>query len=163
MNAVTDIEPDYLKIIETLKREITSLQEELLETNRGVVALYSEVQGANEKLVQQQRELEEKNRALEDANHQIAIRERHAAIGQMVITYNHEINNPLFIVHGTLRLLEMSTLQDETILREKLAMMVKQCDRIAKVLERIREFDNLIPKEYINSALLDLNISPDNQ
>jgi len=156
---MAEINQDHLTEIAVLKREVISLQEELLETNRGVVALYTEIQDANERLQKQQRELEEKNCALEEANHQIAIRERHAAIGQMVITYNHEINNPLFIIHGTLRLLEMSTLQDEEIIREKLAMMIKQCERITKVLERIREFDNLIPKEYINAALLDLNVT----
>ncbi len=156
------------QIIAGLKNDIQSLRDELAETNRGVIALYSEIEDANLQLQQQRNELKAKNDLLEatmvqleEANREISKRERNAAIGQMVITYNHEINNPLFVIQGTLSLMQKFPPKDEEKLKEKIRIILDNCDRISRVLLRIREFDNLLPKKYLNSELLDLKLTKD--
>jgi len=78
--------------------------------------------------------------------------EKLATIGQMVITVNHEINNPLSIISTmaqSLRLLNPDL--DEKIV-EKLHRIEEQVKRIAEVTERLRRMDEVATSEYIDSG-----------
>ena len=78
--------------------------------------------------------------------------EKLATVGQMVITINHEINNPLSIISNnaqTLRLLHPEL--DEKI-AAKLAKIEEQVERIVAVTERLRRMDEVVTSEYIASG-----------
>ena len=75
--------------------------------------------------------------------------EKLATIGQMVITVNHEINNPLNIISNnaqTMRLLNPDL--DEKLLT-KLHTIEEQVRRISEVTARLREMDDVATNDYI--------------
>jgi PAS domain S-box-containing protein len=75
--------------------------------------------------------------------------EKLATIGQMVITVNHEINNPLNIISNnaqTMRLLNPDL--DEKLLT-KLHTIEAQVRRISEVTARLREMDDVTTNDYI--------------
>lgn len=70
----------------------------------------------------------------------------------MVITVNHEINNPLSIISTnaqTLRLLDKNLSEKST---DKLRKIEEQVKRIAAVTERLREMDEVVTDEYIRGG-----------
>ena len=78
--------------------------------------------------------------------------EKLATVGQMVITINHEINNPLSIISTnaqTLRILNKDL--DEKALA-KLVRIEDQVKRIAEVTERLRKLDEIVTNEYIRDG-----------
>jgi PAS domain S-box-containing protein len=75
--------------------------------------------------------------------------ERLATVGQMVITVNHEINNPLTIITANAqaaRLLNRD-LDEKTV--AKLQMIEAQVKRISEVTERLRTMDQVESDDYI--------------
>ena len=75
-----------------------------------------------------------------------------ATVGQMVITVNHEINNPLSIISSSaqaLRLLNPDL--DEKIIK-KLLTIEEQVKRISAVTERLRSMEEVDTDEYIASG-----------
>ena len=75
--------------------------------------------------------------------------EKLATVGQMVITVNHEINNPLAIIATSAqsaRLLNRD-LDDKT--RAKLERIEEQVKRISAVTERLRTMDEVTSNDYI--------------
>jgi len=92
---------------------------------------------------------------LQHAQGQLVEKERLAAIGELVVTVNHEINNPLTSVIGLAELLELSaaTLAPAK-LQEAAKGIVKEARRIqaiTKRLTRIRTSENI---EYIGDTLM---------
>ncbi|MFH1569472.1 MAG: PAS domain-containing protein [Gemmatimonadota bacterium] len=78
--------------------------------------------------------------------------EKLATVGQMVITVNHEINNPLTIIAAnaqSLRLLGRD-LDDKT--QRKLEAIEKQVKRISAVTARLRTMDEVASSEYIEAG-----------
>lgn len=78
--------------------------------------------------------------------------ERLATVGQMVITVNHEINNPLTIITASAqaaRLLNRD-LDDKTV--AKLQMIETQVKRISAVTERLRTMEEVQAGDYINDG-----------
>jgi two-component system sensor histidine kinase AtoS len=78
--------------------------------------------------------------------------EKLATVGQMAITVNHEINNPLSIISTSaqsLRLLNKS-LDEKAV--EKLRKIEEQVRRIAEVTERLRKMDEIATSEYIRGG-----------
>lgn len=75
--------------------------------------------------------------------------ERLATVGQMVITVNHEINNPLTIITANAqaaRLLNRD-LDEKTV--AKLQTIEAQVKRISEVTERLRTMENIESDDYI--------------
>ena len=75
--------------------------------------------------------------------------ERLATVGQMVITVNHEINNPLAIINTSAqaaRLLNWD-LDGKTV--AKLQMIEAQVKRISEVTERLRTMEEVESNDYI--------------
>lgn len=78
--------------------------------------------------------------------------EKLATVGQMVVTVNHEINNPLSIISAnaqTLRLLRRD-LDERSV--AKLLKIEEQVKRIAAVTERLRRMDEVATSAYIASG-----------
>jgi C4-dicarboxylate-specific signal transduction histidine kinase len=84
--------------------------------------------------------------------------ERLATVGQMVITVNHEINNPLAIITTNAqaaRLLNRD-LNEKTV--AKLLMIEAQVKRISEVTERLRTMEQVESDDYITDSPKMINI-----
>lgn len=82
-----------------------------------------------------------------------------ATVGQLAITINHEINNPLTSILANaqiLRLASSSSLDDRAIRR--LEEIERQVDRIAKVTARLRDLDEVKTEDYIANGPLMLDL-----
>jgi two-component system sensor histidine kinase AtoS len=78
--------------------------------------------------------------------------EKLATVGQMVVTVNHEINNPLSIISTnaqTLRILNKD-LSEKSV--DKLLKIEEQVKRIAEVTERLRKMDEVVTDAYIRGG-----------
>jgi PAS domain-containing protein len=75
--------------------------------------------------------------------------EKLATVGQMVITVNHEINNPLAIINTSAQSARMlnKDLDDRTV--AKLVRIEEQVKRISEVTERLRTMDEVQSNDYI--------------
>lgn len=78
--------------------------------------------------------------------------ERLATVGQMVITVNHEINNPLAIITTSAQAARLlnKDLDDKTV--AKLQMIETQVKRISAVTERLRTMEEVQADDYINDG-----------
>jgi len=153
---------------EELEKEVASLREELELTHRGTLELYNEVESKNEELRRHEEELSRKNQELAEALEQIKASEearmeavRTAAIGSIVITYNHEINNPLAIIYTAVDLLRRMDCKLDSAMESHLDKIRRSAKRIHEVIDKIKEYENLLPKSYINWEMLDLHTSAD--
>jgi PAS domain-containing protein len=78
--------------------------------------------------------------------------EKLATVGQMVITVNHEINNPLSIISANAQTLRMLHRDLDERSRDKLLKIEEQVKRIAEVTERLRRMDEVATSAYISSG-----------
>ena len=78
--------------------------------------------------------------------------EKLATVGQMVITINHEINNPLTIISSNAQTLRMLNKDLDEKAVAKLVRIEDQVRRIAEVTERLRQLDEVATNEYIRAG-----------
>lgn len=104
-----------------------------------------------------QKQLKEQNRLLKDAliklkntQKQLIEKERLAAIGEIVITVNHEINNPLTSIIGLAEILELAfqTGKQDKV-RQGLRSILKEANRIRRVTHKLAEISSSESKEYV--------------
>ncbi len=69
---------------------------------------------------------------------------RLALIGEMVACFAHEVNNPLMVLEGSLRLITAQTAEDDGN-RESVRAAVEATDRIGKMATRMLEFNRQTP------------------
>jgi signal transduction histidine kinase len=152
-----------VKEMDRLRKELTEMREELEATTRGTLALYNELDNNNAELNLQKNNVQNQNiklsKALKDLRESENARilsARTAAIGNIVVTYNHEINNPLAIIFGSIDILKLTDDIGPEDLMENLDKISRAANRIKKVVSKIKEYENLLPKTYINWGMLDL-------
>ena len=75
-----------------------------------------------------------------------------ATIGQMVITVNHEINNPLSIISSSSQALRLLNPDLDQKVVGKLLTIEEQVKRISAVTERLRSMEEVDTEEYIASG-----------
>jgi PAS domain-containing protein len=75
--------------------------------------------------------------------------EKLATVGQMVVTLNHEINNPLGIISTNAQALRLLNRDLDEKTTKKLVAIEEQVKRIAAVTERLRSMDEVASEEYI--------------
>ncbi len=134
---------------------------------------------ANEQLALQQQELEEKNKALENAlselketQAQLIQSEKMASLGTMTAGVPHEINNPLNFIQGGIYALEdvlkenvVSKKEENIEILAQMQMGVNRASEIVRSLSRFSRRDDdfemttLNLSEVINNCLLILNHS----
>jgi len=86
--------------------------------------------------------------------------EQMAAIGKMIVTLNHEINNPLAAVMGNAELLALTLKDASGDVRKKLQVIQEQAGRVKEILSKVGELKRLTPKKYIlDTEMIDLQAS----
>ena len=118
------------------------------------------------KKIQLQNKLKEKNKKLErtiaelnETQNKLIQKERLAAIGEVAVTVNHEINNPLTSIIGLAEVLELAF---ETGKKEKvkkgLTGILKEAKRIKKVTQKLANVSESKSVSYLNSQkMIDIN------
>ncbi len=86
-------------------------------------------------------------RDLKVAQEELVRSKRMAAIGEIVASVNHEINNPLMVVAGNAQLLEMG-LDDRPEDQQRAHTIVEEAERISLVTRRLRDIRNPVVEQY---------------
>lgn len=106
------------------------------------------------------RELEAKNKKLTEtleelrnAQSLLVEKERLAAMGELVVTVNHEINNPLTSIIGLAEILDLSaaTLSPEK-LRDAVKAILKEGHRIQEVTARLERINSSESTDYVGDT-----------
>ena len=100
-------------------------------------------------LAQTNKELEEKNRELKLTQKALLEHERLAAIGEVAVTVNHEINNPLTIIIGNAELLLRDLSGADRKVIDKIEHIVAESKRIARITRALRKIDNPLSEDYL--------------
>ena len=83
---------------------------------------------------------------------------RLAAIGQIVASVNHEINNPLMIISGNAQFLEMSMEGYPQEMRDRIKAILEETERISQVTRKLREIKNPVVEDYTSSGEQMINL-----
>lgn len=104
-------------------------------------------------MVEQNELLRKTLKQLKEAQKKLIEKERLAAIGEIVVTVNHEINNPLTSIIGLAEVLEL-TFQtgDEEKVKKGLKAILKESKRIKKVTEKLTQINTSEAKTYVGSS-----------
>ena len=101
---------------------------------------------------------------LRKAQEELVKSKRLAAIGEVVASVNHEINNPLMIISGNAQFLEMSMTDYPEEMKERVKVILEETERISNVTRKLREIRNPIVEEYTSSGeqMINLDKSAEN-
>jgi methyl-accepting chemotaxis protein len=83
---------------------------------------------------------------------------RLAAIGEVIASVNHEINNPLMIISGNAQFLEMSMEGFSDDMKERVRTILEETERISQVTKKLREIRNPISQDYTRSGEQMINL-----
>ena len=84
--------------------------------------------------------------------------EKLAAIGQMIVTVNHEINNPLSAIMANAQSLRLLNINLDDKAKQKLQKIEEQVRRIASVTERLRQLEEIKTDDYISDGPMMIDI-----
>jgi len=101
------------------------------------------------RLAEKNRQLERTNRQLQIAQDALVERERLAAVGEVAVTVNHEINNPLTVIIGNAELLLKDLADSDKKVRKKVEHIVAESKRIAQITRALRKIDKLVSEDYL--------------
>ena len=101
----------------------------------------------------QNKELNAALNSLQKTQNELVEKERLAAIGELVVTVNHEINNPLTTIIGLSEILELTYARaDEEKVREGLQGIIKEAKRIQKVTEKLSRIQSTHSRDYLDGT-----------
>jgi signal transduction histidine kinase len=83
---------------------------------------------------------------------------RLAAIGEVVASVNHEINNPLMIISGNAQFLELSMKDFPEEMKERVRVILEETERISNVTKKLREIRNPVAEDYTASGEQMINL-----
>ncbi len=106
-------------------------------------------------------QLEEKNRQLEQAQAALVKRERLAAIGEVAVAVNHEINNPLTVIIGNAEFLLNDLNDADQATLNKVETIVSESKRIARITRALRRVDRPVVEDYLPGGRKMLRIDSD--
>jgi nitrogen-specific signal transduction histidine kinase len=85
-------------------------------------------------------------------------KDKESLISQLAVTLNHEINNPLTGIVGSIELAIMNTNNED--LKELLKTAIQNAMRIKEVTNKVQKIKRVISKKYVgNTMMLDLEES----
>jgi GAF domain-containing protein len=106
-----------------------------------------------------QKELEKKNKALLKAQKELKSAQKNlindeklAAVKELSISINHEINNPLSVIVGNIQYLRYTNAAMDPRLAERLEKIEGECLKIAEVNRRLLKIEDLVSETYINNG-----------
>ncbi|MBN1383323.1 MAG: response regulator [Elusimicrobia bacterium] len=84
----------------------------------------------------------------------------HTTIRNMIVTLNHEMNQPLTVLQSTIQLMMERTIKGERPNQEAMKKAEKQCKRLSEILQKISKIKQIKTKEYIKGTdMVDLDES----
>lgn len=92
------------------------------------------------KVAERTRDLEATNRSLREAQRQLVMSEKLAAIGQLTAGVAHEINNPVAVIQGNLDVLREVLGETAVPVRQELKLMDDQVERIRLIVAKLLQF-----------------------
>jgi nitrogen fixation/metabolism regulation signal transduction histidine kinase len=95
---------------------------------------------------------------LKNAQEELIKSKRLAAIGEVVASVNHEINNPLMIISGNAQFLEMSMKAFPEDMKERVKIILEETERISNVTRKLREIKNPVVEDYTSSGEQMINL-----
>jgi signal transduction histidine kinase len=95
---------------------------------------------------------------LKNAQEELVKSKRLAAIGEIVASVNHEINNPLMIISGNAQFLELMMEGYPQEMRDRVRTILEETDRISKVTRKLREIKNPIVEDYTSTGEQMINL-----
>ncbi|MFZ5556930.1 MAG: sensor histidine kinase [Pseudomonadota bacterium] len=98
------------------------------------------------KVLERTRELEQANRYLVDAQRQLVMSEKLAAIGELTAGVAHEINNPIAVIQGNLELLRELLGDGAEPVAHEIRLIDQQVNRIREIVAKLLQFAR--PSEY---------------
>lgn len=127
--------PDFIKDYEALGSYITVLIERLRMKNE---------------FLKQNKILKEALEELKKMQNRLVEKERMAAIGEIVVTVNHEINNPLTSIIGIAEILDYSlpSLSHEKI-RDSIRAILSEAKRIKRITHKLARIESSETKSYL--------------
>ncbi len=85
-------------------------------------------------------------------------KDKESLLSQLAVTLNHEINNPLTGIVGSIELALMST--NNEVVKEMLKNAIQSAMRIKDVTNKLQKIKRVISKQYVgNTMMLDLEES----
>ena len=96
---------------------------------------------------------------LRKTQNELIKKRRLAAIGEIVASVNHEINNPLMIISGNAQFLEM-TLEKAASkdTKERIRAILEETERISLVTRKLRDIKNPVVEDYTSSGEQMINL-----
>lgn len=99
--------------------------------------------------------LEKTLKELQDTQSLLVEKERMAAMGELVVTVNHEINNPLTSIIGLAEILEISAAtQTPEKLQKGIQALLKEARRIQDITGRLTRITSSESTEYVGDTLM---------
>ena len=95
---------------------------------------------------------------LKNAQEALVRSKRLAAIGEVVASVNHEINNPLMIISGNAQFLQMTMADYPQEMQERVNTILEETERISQVTRKLREIKNPVVEDYTSSGEQMINL-----
>ncbi len=90
---------------------------------------------------------------LKKTQEELATKNRLAAIGEIVASINHEINNPLMVISGNAQFLEMTIDKDASEdTKERINAIIEECERISNVTQKLRDIKVPVTEKYTSEG-----------
>ena len=124
-----------------LRAEVTERQKaqtELEHSLKGLQIIEEELRNNNAMLLNVQHELQNALQNERDTHDQLVQAEKFAAVGRLLASITHEINNPLQTIKNCLFLSQGDILSDSPIY-EYLKMAITETDRLSNLVAQLRE------------------------
>ncbi|MFP4163949.1 MAG: HAMP domain-containing protein [Chitinispirillaceae bacterium] len=95
---------------------------------------------------------------LKSAQEELIQKRRLAAIGEIVASVNHEINNPLMIISGNAQFLDLTMEGYPSEIKERVRAILEEAERIGQVTKKLREIKNPVVEDYTSSGEQMINL-----
>ncbi|MBT4485678.1 MAG: GAF domain-containing protein [Candidatus Latescibacteria bacterium] len=133
-NAFTEKHIEFLEIIAGLLAhtiERAEFEQMLVEKNDALIRAREEIEKQQQKIIEM---------------------EKYQLLGQIAVSINHEINNPLTTIIGNVELLLMMKKDMDENIRNKLTKILNESRRIADIVKKLRDMKKIAIESYIDST-----------
>ncbi len=79
-------------------------------------------------------------------------KDKESLLSQLAVTLNHEINNPLTGIVGSIELALMNT--NNEVVKEMLNNAIQSAMRIKEVTNKVQRIKRVISKKYVGSTMM---------